>query len=228
VLGQHFNSTLENSQLVPVRVYLNQGLTGPDPTFTDITTTAGMPGLPTKAPHVEFQDFDNDGWLDILTTASAGNGTLPAIFRNTGTTSPAFETPPGIGDPQYWVTGPTADYDRNGTLDIMLIEWFPSLPSILLSNGTQGGNWLDVEACTAEGSGIGTRVDVYEAGGLGNTGSLIGSREITATQGYTAGVESRVRFGLDTRATVDVRVSRHGQVVNSSGISANQAVTIGC
>ncbi len=48
------------------------------PSFEQVTEKAGLKNRwPMKGPHVEVQDFDNDGWPDILTTASAGSGTLP-------------------------------------------------------------------------------------------------------------------------------------------------------
>jgi hypothetical protein len=51
-----------------------------------------------------------------------------------------FTTPEGMGDAQYWVAAPTVDYDRDGRLDIFLLEWEPSLPSILLRNVTETAN----------------------------------------------------------------------------------------
>ena len=33
-----------------------------------MTDSAGLVGLPMKSPHVEVQDFDNDGWPDIYTS----------------------------------------------------------------------------------------------------------------------------------------------------------------
>lgn len=66
VLGHHYNSTLEFGTRVPVRLYLHRGLDPRgNPHFEDVTESSGLTGLPTKAPHVEIADFDNDGWPDI-------------------------------------------------------------------------------------------------------------------------------------------------------------------
>ncbi len=209
VIGHHYNSTLSQGRGVPVRLYLNRTELPGDPiSFEDITESAGLAGLPTKAPHVELADLDNDGWVDVVTTASASDGTAPAVFRNLGLEGgvPRFETPDGLGSAQYWVTGPTADVDRDGRLDILLVEWEPRLPSLLLQNQATSGHWLEVSVGAEWGGGIGTRVDVYEAGGAGDPSRLVGSREIVASLGYTAGSLHLAHFGLGELTEVDVVV----------------------
>src|SRR6185369_9925743 len=131
------------------RVYLNRGIKNGMPVFEDITITAGLgQSVPTKSPHVEIQDFDNDGLPDIfLSAAWKENGTVvPLIFRNTGIDKkriPHFEPirpiQPGM---IYFPAAPTADFNNDGKLDILLVSWFPSEPSHLLANRTSGGNWL--------------------------------------------------------------------------------------
>jgi hypothetical protein len=234
VLGHHYNSTLEFGQAVPIRLYVHRGLdaTG-DPVFEDVTGRSGLTALPTKAPHVEIIDFDNDGWPDILTTASAADGTRPAIFRHLGLVGdvPRFSTPAGLGDTQYWVTGPTADVDRDGRLDVLLVEWEPALPSLLLRNETASGNWLSVSTAPELGGGIGARVTVYEAGSLGDPGALIGAREIVASHGYAAGTAAVAHFGLGAETVVDVRVALPaGEVIERTGVPANRHLRLpaGC
>jgi len=210
VVGQHYNSTLSQGREVPVRLYLNRTAEpGGAPVFQDVTNDAGLVGIPTKAPHVELADFDNDGWVDLLTSASASAGTAPGIFRNTGLVDgvPVFSEPEGLGAPQYWVTAPTADFDRDGRLDVLLVEWEPSLPSLLLRNVTASGHWLEISVDTSLGGGVGTRVDVYESGRAGEPSALLGSREIVASVGYTAGVERLAHFGLGDLTEVDIVVT---------------------
>jgi hypothetical protein len=210
VVGHHYNSTLSKGIEVPVRLYLNRTTeAGAMPSFEDVTLDAGLIGIPTKAPHVELADFDNDGWPDLLTSASAETGTVPAIFRHTGLVDgiPVFAEPQGLGAAQYWVAAPTADIDRDGRLDVLLVEWEPSLPSLMLRNTTASGHWLEVSVATSLGGGVGTRVDVYESGRAGELSALIGSREIVASVGYTAGVERSAHFGLGTFTQVDIVVT---------------------
>ena len=221
-VGHHFNSTVDDGARVPVRLFLNRG----DAQFEEVTEAAGLIGLPTKGPHVELNDIDNDGWPDLVTTASAGDGTRPAVFRHTGLNGdiPTFSTPEGLGSPQYWVAGPTTDIDRDGRLDIFLVEFDPSLPSLMLRNETASGHWLEVSMGDESGYGIGWRVEVYETGGVGDPASLLGAREITTTQGYSSGVAPVAHFGLGESERVDVRLVAPGDSdpVVLSDVAANQ------
>ena len=230
VVGHHYNSTLSKGVLVPVRVYLNRGVDGSGiPQFEDVTEAAGMTGLATKAPHVEIADFDNDGWPDILTTASSADGSAPAVFRHLGGEPgavPRFAPPPDLGSAQYWVTGPTADVDRDGRLDVLLVEWEPALPSLLLINQTSSGNWLEVSVGPeADQPAVGTLVEVWEPGHMGEPAHLLGVREIVATQGYTAGHLQVAHFGLGEVTEVDVRVRLpDGAHYQEAGLAANAHV----
>lgn len=215
-IGHHYNSTVSYGEEVPVRLYLNEG----EGRFRDVTGEAGLTALPTKAPHVELNDFDNDGWPDLLTSASAGNGA--ALFVHDGLEDgvPRFASPGGLGDPQYWVAAPTADYDRDGRLDVFLVEWEPSLPSLLLRNETESGNWLEVSVGSEHGSGLGWLVEVLDGD------AIIGAREITVTQGYSAGVLPIAHFGLGDLDEVDVRLTPrgNGEIVLLEAVSGNQHI----
>lgn len=217
VVGQHYNSTVEAGTEVPVRLYLNRG----DATFEDITESAGLSPIPTKAPHVEFADMNNDGLVDIVTSASAADGTAPAVFLATaGRGGPTFETPEGLGSDQYWVAAPIADVDRDGRLDVLLVEWEPSLPSLLFQ-GQNEGNWISV-ALTEPRIGAGATVLVYEAGRSGDTDELIGARPLSSSRGYSSGSEFLAHFGLGARDAVDVVIAMpDGTTISAAGLAAN-------
>lgn len=229
LIGHHYNSTLSKGNEVPVRLYLNTTTNG-TPTFQDVTEESGLTGIPTKAPHVEFADIDNDGWPDIVTSASAADGSLPAIFHHGGLVDgvPRFETPVGLGSPQYWVTTPVVDIDRDGRLDIFAGEWDPSLPSILFSNQTRGGHWLEVAGGDVLG-GVGSRIEIYQTGSPGLPEALLGVREITATVGYTAGVELSAHFGLGDVQEVDIIVvPPEGEPsITLTGVPADRHIQVG-
>jgi hypothetical protein len=230
VLGQHFNSTLDQRVEVPVRLFLNAGNAADgSPEFRDVTEDAGLVGLPTKAPHVELADLDSDGWLDILTTASAGGGNRPAVFRHLGVTDgvPRFETPEGLGDPHYWIAGATFDADRDGRLDIFLVEFEQQRTSPLLRNGSDTGHWLAVQVGASGADGVGAAVEVYRSGGLGERSQLLGAREITASTGFGSGSLPVARFGLDGEAEVDVRVdARTGDPIELRGVTADRLIDV--
>lgn len=222
VVGHHYNSTVEDGTRVPVRLYLNRGVNQDgEPVFEDVTEQAGLVPLPTKAPHVELNDFTNNGWPDLLTSASADGGTAPALFRHVGLDGdvPTFEAPQGLGSAQYWVAAPSADYDRDGRLDLFLAEWEPALPSLLLRNESAAGHWLQVSVDPELGYGLGWRVEVYQGGD-----ELLGAREITVTQGYSAGVNPIAHFGLGLVTEVTVRLvpPRGEDPIVLTGVSADQ------
>ena len=211
LVGHHFNSTVDDDREVPVRLYLNEGVDDRGhPTFRDVTEDAGLLPLPTKAPHVEIVDLDGDGWPDLLTSASADDGSRPAVFRNLGTGAgedPAFEAPEGLGDDQYWVAGGTFDARHDGRVDVLLVEWEPTLPSLLLRSTGTSGHWIEVGGGAPA---LGAQVDVFEAGGLGEADRLLGSAPITASVGYSSGSEATARFGVDDVTSVDVLVRLPG------------------
>ena len=171
VIGQHFEAPWKAP--VPVRLYLNRGVKDGVPAFEDVTAAAGLTPLPMKAPHVEVQDFDNDGWPDIYVSVVkfADGKPHPVIFRGLGVKDglPRFrEEALGVNDfPTaadraigrsgdlfrkvlkdgrifYAAPGPSADYDNDGRLDLFLPSWWPEARSLLLRNETPGGHWLQV------------------------------------------------------------------------------------
>lgn len=232
VLGQHYNSTMDFGREVPVRVYLNRGPgEGRRVRFGDVTDEAGVTGLPTKSPHVEVVDLDADGRLDILTTAAAGDGSAPVVFRSrvSAPGTVVFERVGQPGSEQYWVTGATFDADHDGAVDVLLGEWEPFRPSLLLRVDGARGHWLALDVGPAGSAGPGSVVTVYEAGHLGDPERLLGTREITASTGYGAGAEPVARFGLGDAAVVDVEVRLPGaaEPLQIRGLEGDRFVRVG-
>jgi len=258
VIGHHFKQPWVTP--MPVRLYLNRGVKDGVPTFEDVTEVAGLGPLTMKAPHVEIQDFDNDGWPDIYVSIVkfADGRPHPLIYKNLGVRDgiPRFrEYAWAVNDfPTaedrglrrsgdlfdkilrekkiiYMAPGPSCDFDRDGRLDLFLPNWWLAGRSLLLRNEMPGGHWLDVRVEGANGvnrMGVGSRVNVYPAGKLGDATALLGSREIAISYGYCSGQEAVAHFGLGSQTSVDVEVllpHGKGRIARRS-VAADQRMTM--
>ena len=240
-----------------IRLYINKGIKDGVPVFEDVTEAAGLFPLTFKAPHVEIQDFDNDGWPDIYVSIVKFKDKQPhpIIFRNLGAQGgiPKFKCDAWtvndwptkddlaikktgaffdkiIKDKRiiYMAPGPSADFDRDGKLDILLPNWWIEDRSLLLKNETPGGNWLDVRVEGSKGvnrMGIGSKVTIRPAG---DAKTLLGCREIAIGYGYCSGQEAIAHFGLGKVANVDIEVTLpHGKgTLTQKNVAANQRVTV--
>lgn len=237
LVGHHYNSARMMSE--SVRLYLNWS-TSDEVIFEDVTEKAGLAPIPAKAPHVEIQDMDNDGWRDLVISVHAKrNGVLgPLILRNEGGRGvPRFDASPfsvpadGKTALGYWPAAPTLDFDGDGRLDILGVEWFPNRDSLLYRNISSSGHYLDVAVRDAPGvnaMGVGAKVEIFEPGHLGKANALLGSGEIATGYGYSSGQEAILHFGLADHTSVDLRVTlpHGGIVIERTGAAANQRLTL--
>jgi enediyne biosynthesis protein E4 len=252
VIGHHFKSPWTNP--APIRLYLNRGVTDGVPKFEDVTEAAGLKPVAMKAPHVEINDFDNDGWPDIYVSIVkfADGKPCPVIYRNLGMKDgvPRFRDDAwGVNDfPTaedvalkragpffdkvlkdkkiiYMAAAPSCDFDRDGRLDLFLANWWIESPSLLLRNETPGGNWLDVRV---EGTNGVNRMGVGAKVKVSVGGKVIGVREIGVGCGYCSAQEAVAHFGLGVTETVDVDVVLpHGKgTLTRKGVKANQAIVV--
>jgi hypothetical protein len=240
------------------------------PRFEDVSEQAGLVPLPLKGPHVEIQDFDNDGRPDVFTSIVkfADGQPHPVIFRNLGDrdglprfgehalsvndfptdedratkrSGPFFEKMIAERKITYCAAAPSADFDRDGRLDLFLASWWTELPSLLLRNETggsaaesaaaSGGNWIDVQVAGGAGvnaMGIGSRVELFAPGRAGDEDARIGSREIATGFGYASSQEAVAHFGLADREACDIVVTLphgKGRIVRQN-VPANQRVLV--
>jgi len=211
-VGQHFNSTVDDGQRVPVRLFLNRSEPGA-PALEDVTEAAGSPGLPTKSPHVAIADLDDDGLSDVVTSAAAGDGS-PLVLHNTGVDDgvPRFEVIGEPGDGGYWVTGVSDDLDRDGRVDVFLVSWEPAVPSPVFRGAGGEGSWIEVDVGALGPAATGARVEVRAGGDVVATGWA------ASTTGYAAGAPPVIRLGLGS-VTGDVAVT-----VTAPGHDARQLV----
>jgi hypothetical protein len=212
-----------------IRLFLGGDLKDGIPQFRDVTKEAGLAGIiPTKTPHCEIQDFDNDGWPDIYVSAAwMENGkVIPLIFRNTGAKDgiPRFEAPRPTQAPMvYFPAGPSGDYDNDGRLDLFLVNWYAGRRCTLLHNDSPKRRWLDVQVVgkTMNRMGIGAQVKVLAGG------NLLGFQEISTGYGYASGQRAYAHFGLGDEARVNVEIKLpNGKKIVKENVDADQLLTV--
>ncbi|RZW57947.1 MAG: T9SS type A sorting domain-containing protein [Flavobacteriaceae bacterium] len=147
-----------------------------DGTFSDISAGSGISGAPTGIENAPG-DFDNDGYVDILT-----NGQI--LFNNGDSTF----TLNSAGMPP---SGPIGDINRDGFLDVFN-------GNIRLNDGNSN-NWMEI--CTigvqSNRNGIGARVEINSPG----LGTQI--RDVRSGEGFRYMSSLNTHFGLGSDTTVN-------------------------
>jgi enediyne biosynthesis protein E4 len=218
------------------RIFLNES--PPDGTlrFRDVTKEAGLSDVvPVKCPHVEIQDFDNDGWPDVYISAGwiEEGAVTPLIFRNAGISNgiPRFVAPRPIEGPMaYFPAGPSGDYDNDGRVDLFLVNWFNDNRSRLLHNESVPRNWLNVQVVGKKMNrmGIGAKVSVYRGQSEESAEApLLGFQEVSVGYGYASGQQAVAHFGLAAESLVSVEVKLPGgKTIRRNNVKANQRLIV--
>jgi hypothetical protein len=158
-------------------------------------------------------DADNDGDLDV----AVGNGDFTSgdssyLYLRNGDGTYAETAAFGFGstDGVAW-----ADYDGDGDLDLAAgNEHSPPTNYLYVNNENDDdyvmlhlvGHRHDLGPGYSNRDGIGARVELYEAGFVGDTAHRLGMREIEAHGGFSSQGNIDAHFGVPGRATVDARI----------------------
>ena len=176
-----------------------------------------------------FLDYNNDGWQDLyLAVMSTTNGkdiaANPLFFNNGDGTFTKVACQSGVADVHPSMGVATADYDRDGWVDLVVgnvdesYRLYRNQAANVLAPQKRG-NWLALELVgggPVNRDAVGARV-YLSAGGLTQL------REVTNGGSLGAGSELALYFGLGQAVSADLQVRwPDGSQQTLSGLSANQ------
>lgn len=221
-------------------------LAGPaQPTYRDIAIKRGVTAtrpaaggdpLPSTAWHPEFQDVNNDGFIDLF--VSKGNISAEPDYASRDPSDLFLGQPDGTftyGAAQAGILNfdrgrgaALADFNLDGLLD--LVEVNLDAPVRLWRNVGDGtaagpgamGSWLGIRLRQPgpNRDAIGALLEV-------RVGDLTLRRELTIGGGHIGGQLGWTHFGLGPASKADVRVTwPDGEVGPWIGVDANQFVTL--
>lgn len=163
--------------------------------FTEVTAAAGLTLDDSVGWGLVFEDFDNDGWLDLYVNVGVSSAPENRLYMNNG--DGTFTPLPGAGgadDPGYSMGLAAADYDRDGDVDLVvgnLNDGYRLYANRLDPPDDSG--WLSLELAGPAGdfsSAIGARVRLVTDDGREQI------REAHIGSGLGGNHDFRLHFGL--------------------------------
>ncbi len=208
---------------LPGILYHNNG----DGTFTDVTTQSGAVNV-AGALGVTWEDYDNDGKLDLYIVNSLPLNRANRLFRNNGDgTFTDVAAAAGVGAKTGIGRGSDAsfaDYDNDGFPDLFVCNGASTTvgPYLLYHNNGNSNTWLKVvlKGTESNASGIGAKLRLV-------SGGKTQYREYTG-QHYLSQNYIPVHFGLGhaTRVSSLTITWPSGTVQTLTSIAINQTITV--
>lgn len=183
------------------QIFENNG----DGTFTNITASSGIENELLNVGfgiQVVMEDFDNDGFIDILMTALRGNGDHRLFLNNGDKTFSTLSNPFNTGGITIQ-SAACGDLNNDGFIDFIagFAQGFngPSPdPDMVFMNDTNANNWSKVilEGDESNVNGIGARVEFYGAWGMQ-------TREVRSGESYGTQNSLTSHVGIGTATAID-------------------------
>jgi hypothetical protein len=212
-----YNTTLDALPLGNV-LYLNNG----DGTFADNSAPAA--GVASdNSWGVSFFDADQDGWEDLLVVTMTPITNGPYFYRNEG--GGVFSDLSAVdgmacGDARG---SATADFDRDGDLDVAIVNSLGGPLQLFRNDTSPAGSWLEIKL-----RGVASSRDAIGAVVEAEADGVLRLRQIKGGSSAHSQDDLVVHFGLGAATTVDVlRVRWPSGIVDSlTAVPANQFLTV--
>jgi hypothetical protein len=211
--------------------------------YEDASRAAGFDHTPYVQWGTGFEDFDNDGWPDLLIVTGNVYPEVEKIFKEYPYRSPRqlfrnlgngrFQNVTARAGPALTAAkssrgGAFGDYDNDGDVDVLVMNM--NEPPSLLRNEyikTGGGlatnHWLKIKlvGTTSNRSARGARVRI-------KAGTRLQARETTSQSSYYSHNDPTLHFGLGSSAKADNVEIRwpDGRVENFTDVQADRLITI--
>jgi enediyne biosynthesis protein E4 len=192
-------------------------------TFQDKTTSVNikMDGYSTV-----IADFDNDGFLDIVTTNET---TLGEFYQNNGNWDFTLVGETGVEINGGDLRGAAAfDYEQDGDIDFVASR--KTVFNVFIKNNlSNSNNYLKIKATGPHGDigGFGTKLWLYENNRLGDPNALLGYKEIITVNGHLSQNSPTQHFGLGLQSSCDVLAQFiDGSFVIQRGVASGQTLSI--
>ena len=188
--------------------------------FSNITAASGFNIGTTFEIESQLEDFDNDGFLDIILT-----GSRDIMFHNNGNMT--FTIFDDNIFPDQMGSFATGDLNHDGFVDIYgvynTIYVNPtSIDDVIYLNNGNNNHWLtfNLVGTVSNHDAIGTKVTIYTA---------LGTQVREARAGESYGTENtfNVHFGLGTHTTIDSAIIRYPSGITNKlyNLTADQFIT---
>jgi hypothetical protein len=210
--------------------------------FEDASRAAGFEHTRYVEWGAGMEDFDNDGWTDVMIVTGSVYPEVERFFKEYPHRGPRLvyrnlgggrfrevtaQSGPGVLTPNSSRGCAFGDYDNDGDTDVLVMNM--NEPPSLLRNEYNGqgrrgaNNWLTLKLVGVKSnrSAIGARVRV-------RVGPRVQAREVTSQSSYYSSNDPRLHFGLGASTKADQIEIRwpNGQTETLKDVPANRFVTI--